>query len=129
MNQQISVRHGERGGARGKFIAFMVVIIVIGYGSYLYIPVRVRAYQFKDTMQNKVDMAVALGHDSNWLRDQIVKSGVEYNVPPDAVITPTANEGRLEVRVQFTWPIALPGYTYQYQFDETAKSATFLTVK
>lgn len=129
MNKQISVRLNERGGARGKLIVFLAIIVVLGYAGYLYIPVRFKAYQYKDVMQNKVDLAAAMGYDGNWLRDQLVKSGAEYSVPADAVITPSTTEGRMEVRVQFSWPISLPGYTYQYQFDETAKSATFLILK
>jgi len=50
-------------------------------------------------------------------------------VPPDAVITPSQQDNRMEVRVQFTRPIELPGYTYRYEFDYTAKSTSFITVK
>lgn len=127
MNQHTSVRLDERGGARAKLIIFLAVTVVVLYAGYLYVPVRVKAYQFKDLMQNRVDTAAAMGYDANWVRDQLVKSEAEYGVPPNAVITPVTVEGRWEVRVQFSWPISLPGYTYQYQFDETAKSSTFLT--
>jgi hypothetical protein len=60
---------------------------------------------------------------------RLVKSGPEYHVPPDAIITPTQSDNRVVVRVQFTRPIQLPGYTYSYDFDYTAKSTAFLAIK
>jgi hypothetical protein len=101
----------------------------VAYAGYLYVPVAFDAYYFKDVMQNKVDMAVTQGYEMVWVRDQLVKSGPEYHVPPDALITPTAKDNRVEVRVQFTRPIELPGYTYHYEFDYTAKSTAFITIK
>jgi hypothetical protein len=124
-----SNRQGERGGARLKFVIVIAVIAVVAYAGYLYVPVAYDAYYFKDVMQNKVDMAVTQGYETVWVRDQLVKSGPEYHVPADALITPTAKDNRVEVRVQFTRPIQLPGYTYTYEFDYTAKSTAFITIK
>src|SRR5437660_9355492 len=120
---------GERGGARLKFIISITVFAVVVYVGYLYIPVAVDAYYFKDVMQNKVDLAATQGYETNWVTDQLIKSKAEYHVPENAIITPARNENRIEVRVQFTRPISFPGYTYNYEFDHTAKSTTFLIVK
>src|SRR5438270_2142184 len=119
--------HNEHGGARLKLVVFIIVFGLIIYTGYLYIPVAVDAYYFKDVMQNMVNQAVAQGKDSIWLKDQLVKSEPDYHVPPDAVITVNQPEKRLEVRVQFKRPISLPGYTYEYEFDSTVQSTTFLT--
>jgi hypothetical protein len=130
MNDQTLLRNrAERGSARLKFILFLVVVALVGYAGYMYIPVAVDAYYFKDAMQNKVNLAAAQGHDGAWLAEQISKSKSEYNVPDDAVITPAQREGRVEVRVQFTRPISTPLFTYNYNFDYTAQSTTFLTPK
>jgi hypothetical protein len=112
-----------------KFIVAIVVFAAVIYAGYLYVPVAVDAYYFKDMMQNKVDQAAVQGFDTAWIADQIEKSKAEFHVPPDAIITPGKNENRMEVRVQFTRPISLPGFTYNYDFDHTAKSTTFFTIK
>ena len=112
-----------------KFVIAMAVFVIVVYAGYLYVPVAVDAYYFEDAMQNKVNLAAAQGYEGGWVKDQLVKSGKEYNVPADAIISPTQKDGRVEVRVQFSRPIQLPGYTYSYDFDYTAKSATFLTIK
>jgi hypothetical protein len=119
----------ERGGARLKFIIAITVFAVVVYVGYLYIPVAVDAYYFRDAMQNKVNQAAIQGYETNWLTEQLEKSKAEYNVPPDAIITPARQENQMTVRVQFTRPISFPGYTYRYEFDYTAKSTTFLTIK
>ncbi len=119
----------ERGGARLKFIIAITVFAVVVYVGYLYIPVAVDAYSFKDVMQNKVDLAATQGYETTWVTDQLVKSKPEYHVPENAIISPTRQDNQMQVRVQFTRPISFPGYTYNYEFDYTAKSTTFLTVK
>ena len=128
-NLRISKKDSERGGARLKLIIFIVVFALIVYAGYLYVPVAIDAYYFRDMMQNKTNLATAQDHDTTWVTDQIKKSEHEYNVPENAIITAAQKDGRLEVRVQFTRPISTPVYTYNYEFDYTVKSATFLTVK
>lgn len=122
-------RSGERGGARLKFLIVIVILGAVAYAGYLYIPVEFDAYRFKDLMQRDVDMAVAQGSPASWVVDQLTKGAAEYNVPSDAVITPTQQDNRMQIRVQFTRPIELPGYTYRYEFDYTAKSTSFLNIK
>jgi hypothetical protein len=125
MNRSTNI--SERGSARLKFLVVVVVLGIIAYAGYLYIPVAYNAYLFKDLMHTQVDAAVALGHPPSWVEEQLRRSAGDYDVPPDAVITSTLQDKRMEVRVQFTRPIEFPGYTYQYEFDYTAKSGTFLT--
>ena len=123
------MRKSERGSARLKFIIVVAIIGMVAYAGYQFIPVAYQAYQIKDLMQHDVDTAVALGHPTSWIKEQLVKSSPEYGIPPDAVITPTQEDNRMEVRVQFSQPIEFPGFVYNYEFDHTSRSATFLSVK
>jgi hypothetical protein len=125
----LPTRKGERGAARAKLLIFLVIAGAMIYAGYLYLPVAYDAYLFKDLMQHNVDVAVTQGYQPSWVQDQLTKSLAEYNVPANAIITPVQRDQRVEVRVQFTRPIELPGYTYQYEFDHTAKSTAFLTIK
>jgi hypothetical protein len=122
-------RSSEHGAARLKLLIFLLVVGAVGYAAYLYIPVAYQAYLFKDWMQHTVDVASASGYQPTWVNDQLKKSLPEYDVPPEALITPATRDNRVEVRVQYTRTIEFPGYTYQYQFDHTARSAAFLTFK
>ena len=122
-------RTTERGSARLKFVIVIAVIGIIAYAGYLYVPVAYQAYLLKDLMQHDVDVAAAAGYPASWVKDQLTKASKEYGVPPDAVIDPTQSENRLTVRIQFIRPIEFPGYTYQYNFDQTVRSTAFLTFK
>ena len=122
-------RTSERGGARLQFLIVMVVIVTAAYAGYLYIPVAYQAYGYKDLMQHYADVASTTGNPPSWARDQLVKVAPEYNVPPDAVVTQVTRDNRIEIRVQYVRPIEFPGYTYNYEFDQTVKSSAFLTFK
>jgi len=122
-------RRYERGGARLKFLIVVAIIAIVAYACFQFIPVAYQAYQLKDLMQHDVDTAVALGKPASWVKEQLVKSSAEYGIPADAVITPTLQDNRMEVRVQYTQPIEFPGFAYNYEFDHTSRSATFLSIK
>jgi Ca2+/H+ antiporter len=124
---KVTTSTSEQGGARLKLIIVIAIIAAVAYAGSLYIPVAYHAYLFKDLMQQKVDMAAAIGHPPAWVQTQLQKSAADYDVPADAQIEPTQQDGRLEVRVQFTQPIEFPGYVYNYNFDHTARSTDFLT--
>jgi hypothetical protein len=117
---------GERGGAQLKFLVVMAVLATVAGAAYFYVPVAYKAYLYKDLMQTKVDAAAALAYSPAWVTDQLTKSGPEYDVPPEAVITPFQENDRMQVRVQFSKPIEFPGFTYMYEFDHTAHSTQFL---
>ena len=122
-------RSGERGTANLKFLIVMVVMIATAYAAYLYVPVAFEAKAYKDLMQHYADVAVAQGYPPSWAGEQLKKSGDEYSVPHNAIITSAQRDNRVEVRVQFVRPIEFPGYTYNYEFDHTVKSTAFLAFK
>ena len=122
-------RYNERGSSTLKFLLVMAVIGCVAYAGYLYVPVAYRAYLYKDLMQHYVDVGAAQGYKPQWVADQLQKSMPEYEIPENAIITPTARDNRIEVRVQFSKVIEFPGYEYEYDFDQTVRSTAFLTFK
>ena len=58
-----------------------------------------------------------------------MKASQDYGIPANAIITPLQEDNRVQVRVQYTQPIEFPGFVYNYEFDHTARSSTFLSVK
>ena len=121
-------RKSERGGARLKFLIVAAIIFAVAYAGYQFIPIFYQAYQIKDLMQHDVDTAVAMGKPVSWVHEQLVKSSAEYGIPANAVITPTQQDNRIEVRLQYTLPVEFPGYVYNYEFDHTAKSSMFISI-
>ena len=119
-------RSSERGNASLKFLLVMLTIGVVAYVGYLYIPVALGAHNVKDMMQHYVDVASATGKPPAWAADQIVKNFKEYGVPENALISNVKRDNRIEVRIQYVAPVEFPGYTYNYEFDHTAKSTALL---
>ncbi|MGI8897468.1 MAG: hypothetical protein ACR2IB_03635 [Pyrinomonadaceae bacterium] len=109
-----------------KFLIVVAIIAAVACAGYFYVPVAYHAYLYKDLMQTKVDAAAALAYPTTWVTDQLTKSGPEYEVPSEAIITPAQEDDRMQVRVQYSKPIEFPGYTYVYEFDHTARSTQFL---
>jgi len=119
-------RSSERGSASLKFVIVMLIIGASAYAGYIYIPIAYRAHTFRDLMQHYVDVASAEGKPPAWAGEQLMKSFAEYEVPANALSTPSKRDNRIEVRVQFVKPVEFPGYTYNYEFDHTARSTAFL---
>ena len=122
------------GSARLRLIIVLVLVGLIGYMGYQYIPVAYQAYTFKKFMGESAEKAAAsplpADQKGSWTENQLRASAKEYGVPPDAKITHVFAENRMEVTVKYTRPInLLPGFTYNYNFDHTAKSGTFLIAK
>jgi hypothetical protein len=125
----MQMRSGERGSASLKFLIVMAILSASAYAGYLYIPVAFHANTYKDLMQHYVDVAATQGYKPSWVAEQLMKNAPDYDVPPDAIYTPTQNDNRLEIRVQYVRVIEFPGYTYNYEFDHTVKSTAFLAFK
>jgi hypothetical protein len=121
---------GERGSARLKFIITLLVVAVIAYMGFQYVPVAFQSYRFGKAIDESTDMASASGKSGEWLKEQIKTSAKDYSVPDNVNITePIVRDGRIEVTVKFTRAInLLPFWTYNYNFDHTAKGNNSLNV-
>ena len=120
---------GELGGSRLKLLIFLAVATLIGYSLYQYVPVALQAYQFRDHMQDTVNRGAATGQTAAWAENQLRATAGEYGVPPEAAITVQQRDGRLEAHAQFARPVPLPFYIYEYHFDHTARSSSFLSTR
>ena len=121
-------RSGERGGSRFNLIVVLLLVIALAaYSAYNYAPVSYNAYRFKDFMQETVNKAAyPPAKSTDWVTQQLRAATGEYNLPEDADIRVQNENGRISAHVTFTRPVQLPGYTYEYNFDHTARSSGFI---
>ena len=120
-------RRSEHGGARFNFIIVIVIIALAAYSAYNYVPVAYNAYLYKDLMQETVNKAAYPPIKSNdWIAQQLRAAAKEYDLPEDADVRVQNENGRIVARVTWTRPVQLPGYTYEYNFDHTARSSGFI---
>lgn len=116
----------QRGGSRLSFLIFAAIVVTIAYAGYQFVPVAYQASTLQVYMQDTVNAAAASNQSAEWVRQQLLANRDDYGIPEDADIKAASQERRMELHVRFTRPIALPGYTYEYDFDHTAKSRSFL---
>ena len=127
-------RRNERGAGRLKLIIVLAIVALVGYMGFQYIPVAYQARTFKRLMDDKVTFTaetptIPADQKGPALINQLKTSGKDYGVPPDAKMSHIYQNGELQVTVQFTRQInLLPGFTYDYKFDYTAKNDTSLSV-
>lgn len=126
-------RKNERGEGSGKLIAFLVVLFLVGWAGYNYVPVAYNAQSFRQEMDTTVTQALAMpGAMQNpvgWTQERLKRIAPDFGVPDDVVIVvkPVQN-GAVEAQVKYKKPVSLlPFYTYQYEFDYTAKTGGFMT--
>lgn len=127
VEQRRARSRGESGGSRLNFIVILLVVALGGYSAYNYAPVAYNAFLFKDFMQETVNKAAyPPGQSSEWIAQQLRTAARDYGLPQDMTVSVQKEEGRIAVRAQWTRPVQLPGFTYQYNFDHTARSSGFI---
>lgn len=120
-------RRGERGGSRLNLIVVLLLIGLAGYCAYQYAPVAYKAFLFRDYMQETVNRAsYPPGQTTSWVETQLRASARENGLPQDMHLVVQNEGGRIVAHAQWTEPVYLPGYVYQYKFDHTAKSSGFI---
>ncbi len=123
------VNDRERGAARINFLVVLLLIVVGCYSLTQYAPVAYQAFLYKDFMQDTINKATFIAPDQTtaWVEKQLRAGAGDFKMPHDMSVNVQNVNGHLEARVQWTQPIALPGYVYQYQFDHTARAAGFIS--
>lgn len=123
-------RRGERGGARFNFVVVMLVIALAAYSAYNYAPVAYKSYRYKDYMQETVNKAAyPPGQTSEWVVQQLRAGAKEHALPEELEVNVQREEGRITAHVSWSESVQLPGYTYEYNFDHTARSSGFISQK
>lgn len=121
---------GEQGGSRLNFIILILIIALGGYSAYQYVPVAYNAYLFKDYMQETVNKAAyPPGQTNEWVASQLRSAAGEYHVSKNMQVNVQNVDGRIAAHVQWAQEIQLPGFTYEYKFDNTARSSGFINPK
>lgn len=133
MNNAAKNRESERGSAGAKFIATLVVILLVAHAGYNYVPTAYDAESLKTEMGTAVLQGLALPGKMNPVENvkaRIAKAIQANNIPPDALVDVRQAGNVLTARVSYVKQVnILPFgiYKYNYNFDYTATPSGFLT--
>ena len=118
---------GERGGARLNLLIVLALAGLAGYAAYNYAPVAYHAFLFKDFMQETVDKAAfPPGHPPAWVESELRAKAEELGLPEEAAYSVQNENKRVVARVRWSRPVPMPGFIYEYEFDHTARSSSFV---
>lgn len=122
-----TVRHQELGNTTVKFVLVLVILFVVGYGTYNYLITWYEVTQFRDSVKERIDRAnmsvKSIDTDIEKIKEYIRNKAAENRIPADAVIKVEKSEKGTTARTTFTREVAvlpLDLYRYKYQVDYIA---------
>jgi len=115
----------ERGEGR---IGFLISVIVVGIAVFLgikIIPVRIDAYEFRDTLREEARYA-AVRHDDETVANRIMQKAKELEIPLRRKnLTLHRTTGEIVIQASYEQPIDLKVTTYVYKFQAKEKAPLF----
>jgi hypothetical protein len=118
-------RASERGEGRvGLLITLIVVAVVIFLGAK-FIPVRVRAYEFRDHLREEARYG-AVRDNNEMVAKRIMEKASELEIPlkrQNLQVKRTASQ--MVITASYEQPIDLKVTTYHYKFDAIEKAPLF----
>jgi hypothetical protein len=116
----------QRGGGRFQAIFWLVVLAVLVYILIRVIPAFVTDYELKDFMESTARFGAIGNQGEDEIRATIWKKIQELEVPAqkeDLKVTKSAR--RVQISVEYTVEVPLPGYTMRLNFNPQADERGF----
>jgi hypothetical protein len=114
----------ERGEGQFGCLVGLVFLAIAGLIAYKMIPVKVKAADLRDTVQ---DYAKSAGQfNDKAIAEAILTKAQALGLPVsenDIEITRRPNE--IKVEVNYTVPVKFPGYTYNWKFNHKSENPIF----
>jgi hypothetical protein len=121
------MRNGSNQRGEGR-IGLLIAIIVIGVAVFVgakVIPVRIKAYEFKDHIRQEARHA-AIHKDNNKMVKRIMDKALDLELPINAKdLKVKRTNSEVIVKASFEQPIDLKFYTYVYKFNTTERAPLF----
>ena len=126
-------KRNEHGGAGGKLLTVLTVLILAGHAGINYVPVAYSAESFKQDMQTAVVQGLATPtkavKPTEFVKEKIERAVIANDIPDDAYIEVQQKGKVIQAHVTYEQTInILPFgiYKYNYVFDHTATPTGFL---
>jgi hypothetical protein len=115
----------QRGEGRAGFIITLAIVLVLIFVGMKVIPVRIDAYQFRDTLREEARYASVHKNDQE-VRKRIMESAAEMQIPLDAKnLTIKRTRNSVVISARYEQPIDLKVTTYTYRFDAEQSAPVF----
>lgn len=114
----------ERGEGQAGCLVGLIVLLLAIFIAYKLIPVKVKAADLRQTV---IDEAKSAGsHGDDQIRKQILAKAEQSKLPvTEDNVTISRYANSIKVEVDYTVPVAFPGYTFNWHFHHTAENPIF----
>lgn len=120
-----SWRNGEKGGSRLKTLAVIVILFVMVFSAIKIVPIYVANYELHDKMQEEATYATITRKSADAIRSDLAKKLKDLNLPIDpASIQVSADQGNVQISVDYTVPVDLAVYQLELHFHPQAYNAS-----
>lgn len=114
----------EAGEGQGGCLVGIVILLVAVFVAYKLIPVKVKAADLRQTVEDEAKSAGT--HNDERIRKSILDKAQDQGLPvTDDNITIYRTGNLIRVDVDYTVPVAFPGYLYQWHFHHHAENPIF----
>jgi hypothetical protein len=104
----------------------LILLAIAGVIAWKLIPVKVKAAEIRAIVENESKSAGIPGHSDEHIRYMITQKAQEDNLPiTNENITIQRKSSFIIVDVDYTVPVAFPGYTYQWHIQNHAENPIF----
>jgi hypothetical protein len=114
----------ERGEGQFGCLVGIVIVLAVGVLAYKLIPVKVKAADLRDTVVNEAKSAGQ--HDERVIMRNILAKADELEFPVKEENVKIARKSTyVVIDVNYTVPVDLPGYVYNWNFHHHAENPIF----
>jgi hypothetical protein len=118
-------RRAERGEGRfGTLVGIIVLALTIYLGVKI-VPVLINGYTFRDFLEEEARFAALRNRDDE-VKTRVLRKAQELELPVGAKdIVIVRSTTHFDIKVKYVVPIETPVITYDWSFDEAARSPLF----
>lgn len=102
----------------------VILMLVAGVVAYKMIPVKVKAADMREAITNEARSAAT--HHDDAIEKAILRRASDLELPiTEDNIKINRSNNNIKIEVHYTVPVDFPGYTYQWNFDQTVENPIF----
>ena len=114
----------ERGEGRAGLIIALIIVAFAIFAGVKFVPVYVGGYDLRETIRDEVRMASRT--NDKHITSRIVDKGLEHSLPiGEDNVNIRRTHNKIIVKVDFTVPIDLAVFTWEYKFSQEESAPLF----
>lgn len=119
-------RAGQRGEGRLRLIIALLLTAALITAVVRIVPVYVKSFEFRETVREEARLAVVRQSQHVEMRNRLLEKARQLGLPmqPEQINIRPGRGGGVEITVNYSVPVKLPGYLLTLNFNAAADTAS-----